>query len=335
MAETNHGFFIHLAQQKITVTEKEISMPPVGPDDVLVAVSGASVNPVDLKRAAGGDAQVMGFDTVGRVVRSGENVTGLTPGEKVFFAGEGQRQGSFARYQSVTRDLVVPTPRGFESTFLASIPLTGITAWELLFEKMGYTAAAGANQGQVLLVINGAGGVGSILTQLAQWSGLTVVATASPKNFDWLTANGVDHALDYHHDLRTAYQALHLDAPTGVAILYQPVPYAPVAADLVAHFGHVGTIVEPSGPLAVAPLKNKSASLDFEYMSAKTDAGQNVASQGVILQQLANLLAAGTIRPTATRTYPELTAAALTEALTTVQSGHTVGKLTFHVGPVQ
>lgn len=335
MAETNRGFFIHLQDKKAVVTEQEIPMPVVSPDDVLVAVSGASVNPVDLKRAASGDQQVMGFDTVGRVVRTGANVSGFSAGQKVFFAGEGQRQGSFARYQSVTSKLVVATPRGFESTFLASLPLTGITAWELLFEKMGYTASAGANHGQVLLVINGAGGVGSILTQLAKWSGLTVVATASPKNFDWLTANGVDHALDYHQDLTTAYQALNLAAPTGVAILYQPVPYAQVAADLVAYFGHVGSIVEPSGPLALAPLKNKSASFDFEYMSAKTDAGVNVASQGAILQQLADLLQSGAIRPTATRTFPVLTTETLTEGLHTLQAGHAVGKLTFHVGNLQ
>lgn len=332
MAEINHGFFIELHDKKVHVEKREIPMPPVGTDDILVKVSGTSINPVDIKRSAAGATQVMGFDTVGRVVRSGANVTGFAEGDKVFFAGEGQRQGSFADYQAVNSAIVAKTPRGFESTFLASLPLTGLTAWELLFEKMAFTAAPGAHQGQVLLVINGAGGVGSILTQLAHWSGFTVVATASPKNFDWLTANGVDHALDYHHDLQQAYAALGLPAPIGIAILYQPVPYAPVASALVAPFGHVGTIVEPSGPLSVAPLKNKSASLDFEYMSAKTDHHHDMASQGEILRQLGSLLASGAIRPTATRTFPELTTATLTEALETIQAGHTVGKLTFHVG---
>ncbi|WP_262316557.1 alcohol dehydrogenase catalytic domain-containing protein [Lacticaseibacillus parakribbianus] len=306
-------------------TAQTRQVPEPGPTDLLVQVLGSGLNPIDLKLAEGvSQPTVLGFDAVGQVVAIGPAVTDFAPGERVFYAGTTKRPGSFADYQLVQAALAAKAPASLPLADLAALPLVGLTAWELLFEKMGFTPQPGANAGQRLVVVNGAGGVGSLLTQLAAWSGLEVWATASPANWDWLAAHGVAQPLDYHRPLT---QTLAANSAAGVAILYAPEPYLAQAAALVAPFGHVATLVTPRQPLDVTALKAKAASLDFEYMFAKSDFNHQVASQGAILRRLAALAAAGTIQASVTTHYADRSLDNLKAGLQKLAAGHVTGKI--------
>ncbi|WP_225046723.1 alcohol dehydrogenase catalytic domain-containing protein [Lacticaseibacillus kribbianus] len=314
-----------LIATKAGFTAQTGPVPQPGPRDLLVRVAASGLNPIDLKLQAGLTAPtVLGFDAVGTVIACGAAVTDFAPGDRVFYAGSSKRPGSFADYQLVAADIAAIAPAGLSDAQLAAVPLAGLTAWELLFEKMVFTPAPGANAGKRLLVINGAGGVGTLLTQLAAWSGLEVWATASPANWALLAANGVAHPLDYHRPLT---DTLASDSFAGVAILYAPEPYLAQAAALVTPFGHVGTLVTPAGPLNVMPLKAKAASLDFEYMFAKTDFDHAAASQGAILRRLAKLLEAGALTPVVTTAYTARTVATLKAGLQKLAAGHVSGKI--------
>lgn len=306
-----------------------VDQPVATPGTLLVAVSAVSVNPVDTKLKENLTApKVLGYDAVGQVIETGAGVTAFKPGDRVYYAGSTQVAGSNQAVQRVDARLVSKAPKRLTDAQAAAMPLTTLTAYELLFEKMGFKAEANGNTGESLLVINGAGGVGSILTQLAHWAGLTVLATSSPKNFDWLKDHGVDHVLDYHNDLVAQVHDLGFDTVDGIAILLAPDLYFDVAATLIRPFGHIGSIVGRPVDLPMYQIKNKAASFDFEYMFAKSDADYQVASQGEILAQTSQLFDAGVLTSTLTTTIDSgITAATLTAAHNTVTEGHMMGKL--------
>lgn len=313
-----------------------LPMPTPAPTDVIVKVQAISLNPVDEKMRASLPKQktprIFGYDATGEIVACGAAVTEFTVGQRVMYAGTTKRPGSWQQYQAVAAELIAAVPAGLSDQTAAALPLVGLTAWELLFEKMGFHAEALANQGKRLLIINGAGGVGSMLSQLAHWAGLTVAATASPQNFDWLRQHGVHQPLDYHQDLAATLAGQ--PAFDGVAILYATEPYLALASQVVAPFGHVGALVTPQGPLNVTALKGKAASLDFEYMFAKTDYDFNAASQGHILSQLAALAAANLLDASVTTTLQPISVATLKQGLTQLTSGHQVGKIVL-TGPFE
>ncbi|WP_316496336.1 alcohol dehydrogenase catalytic domain-containing protein, partial [Enterococcus faecium] len=144
--------------------------------------------------------RILGFDGVGKVVAVGDEVQKFSVGDRVFYAGTTTRAGSNQEYQLVDERIAALAPKNLSDEEAAVLPLTSLTAYELLFEKFGLIPEENANRGKKILVINGAGGVGSILNQLAHWAGLEVYATASPKNFEWLKKTGVDYPIDYHQD---------------------------------------------------------------------------------------------------------------------------------------
>lgn len=309
----------------------ELPLPEPRATDVVVKVAASSVNPVDTKFRQSAKpstiARILGFDAVGTITAVGSAVRDFHVGDRVLYAGSSQRSGSNQLYQAVDYRVIAHAPQNLGDAELAAIPLVGLTAWELLFEKMGFVAQPDANKGKTLLVINGAGGVGSVMTQLAQWSGLKVIATASPKNFPWLRARGVDCRIDYHEDIARELHEHGFEQIDGIAILYAPEPYLALAGQLVAPFGHIGSIVQPTQPLDVGALKNKAASLDFEYMFAKTDNQHDLASQGEILTQLVALYADETLMSNVTKAYSGLTVDSLRAATALVESGHAQGNV--------
>lgn len=316
----------------------ELKRPSAGPNDVVVQVQAIALNPVDEKQRAALNKQstprILGYDACGLIAAVGRNVTRFKPGERVMYAGTTKRPGSFQQYQAVAADLIAQAPENLTAGDAAALPLVGLTAWELLFEKMHFTAGADANQGKRLLIINGAGGVGSMLSQLAHWTGMTVLATASPRHFDWLAQHGVDIPLDYHEDLIGGVHAAGYPFVDAVAILYATEPYLALAAQLVAPFGHVGALATPQGPLEVTALKAKAASLDFEFMFAKSDYHHDMASQGHILSQLATLAAVGLIKPSVTKRYDCITTSNLKAGLAALMAGHQTGKIVLE-GPFE
>ncbi|WP_416353816.1 zinc-binding alcohol dehydrogenase family protein [Agrilactobacillus fermenti] len=313
-----------------------LPLAPLKPKDVLVEIQAVSVNPVDTKRRqtlpATDQFQVLGYDAAGRILAVGDAVTDFKVGDAVFYAGTTRRRGADSQYQVVDSRLIALAPKQLTSAQQAALPLTALTAYELLFEKMNFVPQANANNGQRILVINGAGGVGSILTQLAKWSGLRVYATSSPRNFDWLMRNRTDVTLDYHQDLIEALKGVDITDMDGIAILYDPKAYFEVAAQLVRPFGHIGTIVA-AADLPVGLIKNKAASLDWAYMFAKADYGYKIASQGQILAQISRLIDQGILKTTLTETFHDITPDTLYQAHQLIESGRVRGKLVLS-GPV-
>ncbi|MFR3687194.1 MAG: alcohol dehydrogenase catalytic domain-containing protein, partial [Enterococcus sp.] len=253
-------------------TEKEIPIPICQTHDLMVEVQAVSVNPIDTKRrqmtVLSEDFQIQGYDAVGIVKEIGSAVSGFAVGDRVFYAGTTQRPGANQRFQAVDSRIAAKAPAGFSDGDLAALPLTSLTAWELLFEKFGYIPEENANQGSILL-INASGGVGSIAAQLAKWAGLTVYGTASPRNNEWLKKNNqVDHVLN--HRLPLAEQ---INKPfSAIAIFYDASTYLPQLTKAIVPFGKVGMIVNTKEALDLNPCKNLSIDFYWEYMFAKTDA---------------------------------------------------------------
>lgn len=211
---------------------------------VLVAVKAVSVNPVDTKLRTTVTAEtapkILGYDAVGTVAEIGPDVEKFKVGDRLYYAGSTQVAGSDEEFQLVDERLASTAPKSLSDAEAAAMPLTTLTAYELLFEKMHFVPKGNQNQNKTLLIINGSGGVGSVLSQLAHWAGLTVLATSSPANFEWLKPHGVDHPLDYHDDLLEQIHYLGYQQLDAIAILYAPEAYFEVASDLVKPFGHIG-----------------------------------------------------------------------------------------------
>lgn len=310
--------------------KKEIPIPKS--KDVLVKVKAVSVNPVDIKlrqTAPKSDTlKVLGFDGVGEIVAIGENVSKFKIGDRIFYAGTTTRSGSNQEYQLVDERIAALTPKQLSDEEAAALPLTSLTAYELLFEKFRLIPKEHANQRKKILVINGAGGVGSLLNQLAKWAGLEVYATSSPKNFDWLSSVGVDHPLDYHHDLKQSLQELGVASVDYIAVLFDITHYLEQITHLINPFGHVGTIVGINKPLDLSAWKNLSVSFDWEYMFAKTDHDYQIETQGEALAVIASLAEKGVLKTTLNRVYSDgINAKNLRAATKEVESGHMLGKV--------
>lgn len=332
MTEQNLSF-VALGGQPLTATDSfsavEGKIPTPNADDLFVKVAGFSLNPVDDKRrlALQGQQLILGYDAVGTVVAIGSDVQNLAVGNLVIYSGTTKRAGSYQKYQVVAEKLVAKVTQQAPIAELAALPLVGLTAWELLFERLNFIPKHNANLGKTLLVINGAGGVGSMLTQLASWAGLTVLATASPKNHDWLTKHGVKYTIDYHEDIVEAVHNYGLTQIDAIAALYDPTPYMDAMTELIAPFGHIATIVSPTKLLNLAPLQPKSVSFDFERMFTKTDYNINVDSTGTILSNLLDLYFAGHLSASVTTVLSPINLTNLKAGLTALEAGHQVGKI--------
>lgn len=210
------------------------------------------------------------------------------------------------------------------------MPLTFITAYEMLFEKMRLIPEEKQNEGTIL-IINGAGGVGSVATQLAKWAGLTVITTASRKESkEWSEKMGADHIIDHHKDLTKQLKKIGYKSLPYILILHSTDRYFEEMSDLLEPFGHLGSIVGSSKDLNLAKLKNKSGSFDWEYMFAKTDFDYNVASQGVILELLVQLLLEKKIKSTLTKIIPGFSPEVFYQAHQFIEENKMIGKLVVH-----
>ncbi|QBK05715.1 zinc-binding alcohol dehydrogenase family protein [Hylemonella gracilis] len=312
--------------------------PEPGPHDLLVRVRAVSVNPVDVKVRAGmappsGQPRVLGWDAAGDVLAIGSEVRGFAPGDRVWYAGALQRNGSNAQLQTVDARIVGPMPRKLDYTAAAALPLTGITAWELLFDRLGVPPGGGA--GQRLLVVGGAGGVGSILVQLArQFTQLEVVATASrPASQAWARDMGAHHVIDHHQPLDEALAAVGLSGGAHlVASLTHTEAHYPALVRTLRPQGRMALIDDPR-TLDARPLKMKSASLHWEFMFTRPMfETEDMATQGRLLARLAEAVDAGQLRSTVTRDFGELSVTTLREAHAWIESGQAIGKGVLRLG---
>jgi len=316
------------------LVEFEAEMPAPGPMDLLVHVRAVAVNPVDTKiRASLGDRphdppRILGWDAAGVVVSCGVDVVGFTPGDEVYYAGDITRPGCNAEFQAVDFRLVAHKPTSWSFEESAAVPLVALTAWELLFERMGVDSA-GKDRGKNLLIINGAGGVGSALIPIASEVGLVVTATASrPETIAWCSELGAHHVIDHHEPLRPQAAALGIDSFPYIANLANTEAYWDTTADLIAPFGTLGLIVEPREKLNLGdPLKAKCVRIAWEFMAARARfKSPDLHLQGQYLAEIAARCDAGVFPKLLTRVFDFMSAANLREIHTAMENGTARGK---------
>jgi len=309
-----------------SLVDVELEVPEPRPADLLVEVRAVSVNPVDVKRRVRGGPsstpRVLGFDAAGTVVATGERVTGFAVGDEVYYAGDVTRQGSNAEYQAVDHRIVGHKPSSLSFAEAAALPLTGLTAWESLFDRLGL----GHRSDGTLLVLGAAGGVGSVLVQLARLrTAVRVIGTASrPQSAQWATRLGA-HAVVDHRDL--VPRALEA-APDGVEWLFSPFSTGRIEefARIVKPFGHIVAIDD--GAPDLTPLKPRSIAWHWEFMFTRAaERTPDMAEQGRILEAIARHVEAGELMTTVSTVLDDFSAAGLRHAHALVESGRTIGKV--------
>jgi zinc-binding alcohol dehydrogenase family protein len=301
--------------------------------DLLIKIIAVSVNPVDTKlrlgaTPEGGDWRVLGFDAAGVVEAVGPEVQNFKPGDAVFYAGSIAQPGTNSEYHLVDERIVGHKPTSLSNTEAAALPLTAITAWEMLFDRLDVKRPR-PEGGNIILVIGGAGGVGSITIQLLRaLTDLTVIATASrPETQDWVRECGAHHVIDHRQALAPQVEALGLGAPGFVFSITQTDQHFADIVELIAPQGRLGLIDDPK-VLDAMPLKIKAVSLHWEIMFTRSLFGTpDMAEQGKLLNEVAALVDAGRIRSTATEIAGKIDAATLRAVHAQIESGSGRGKI--------
>lgn len=308
----------------------ELPVPVAAGHDLLIEIKAISVNPVDTKVRAGftGDTpRVLGWDAVGVVKSVGEAVTLFTPGDEVWYAGALGRAGSNSEFQLVDERLVALKPRSLDNASAAALPLTAITAWELLFDRLG--VQEGGNSGDTLLIVGAAGGVGSILTQLAsKLTGMTVIGTASrPESQKWVRDAGAHHVIDHSKPLSEELARIGIPAVTHVASLNNTEQHYAQLIAALAPQGKLALIDDPE-TLDARPLKAKSISLHWEFMFTRSMfTTPDMIAQHQLLTRVASLIDDQTIKTTLGEHYGPINASNLQKAHAQLETGRAVGKI--------
>ncbi|WON77604.1 zinc-binding alcohol dehydrogenase family protein [Serratia sp. UGAL515B_01] len=306
--------------------------PTPGPYDLLVEVKAVSVNPVDTKVHAGlqknglQQPRILGWDASGVVVEVGSSVDGFKPGDAVWYAGDITRPGSNSTHQLVDSRIAARKPRKLNWAEAAAIPLTALTAWESLFEHLKIQEA---DASKTLLIIGGAGGVGSLAIPLAILrSKVQVIATASrSESANWCHERGADLVVDYR-DLKGNLAKEGIESVDYILCLNDTDGHWEAISELIAPLGHICTIVENRQPLDQNALKLKSAALHWEFMFTRSMfTTPDIAQQGEILKKVARLLDQGKLTTTLSETLQGLTVETLTAAHSKLLEGHMQGKL--------
>ena len=300
--------------------------------DLLVKIEAVSVNPVDVKRrgrdSPNGKPRVLGYDAAGVVVETGPDVRLFRVGDEVFYAGAIGRQGTNAEFHCVDERIVGRKPKTLGFAEAAALPLTALTAWELMFERIAIRRGADADR-RALLVVGGAGGVGSIAIQLARrLTGLTVIATASREaTRNWCHELGAHHVIDHSRSLQGQLETLGFPFVDIALSLTASDRHLPEIARILSALGHVGVIDDTKG-FDFAAFRGKTASIHFEFMFARPAfATPDMVRQHEILDEISDLVDAGTLRTTLTEVVGPIDAAHLRRAHAMIESGRTRGKL--------
>ncbi|HEX7813638.1 zinc-binding alcohol dehydrogenase family protein [Dyella sp.] len=328
------GFYQnHPIDHPNALQDLDLPVPELRDHDLLVEVKAVSVNPVDTKIRRGGSIpqgqpRIAGWDAAGIVRAVGPRAERFKPGDRVWYAGDLNRPGSNSELHAVDERIVGPMPTTLDFAEAASLPLTAITAWELLFDRLQAHAADPTEHG-VLLVIGAAGGVGSILTQLARrLTGLTVIGTASrPQTREWVLAHGAHHVIDHRQPWAAQLAALGIGEVTHVAGLNDSASYVPQIAAVLRPEGKFALIDDPTG-LDIGPFKSKSISIHWELMYTRpiyTTA--TIARQHALLRRVAELIDRGDIVHTLTQRIEGIDAASLRKAHALLEAGSMIGKV--------
>lgn len=315
----------------------ELPQPQASGHDLLVRINSIAVNPVDCKirqrvTPESGQYKVLGWDAVGEVVAIGEQVSNFKPGDKVFYAGDLNRQGSNAQYQLVDERIVGNKPKSLSDSEAAALPLTAITAWELLFERLAIKQQQPDSKecsNDVFLIVGAAGGVGSILVQLAsKLTGATVIATASRESSaNWVKSLGADYVVDHSKPLVEQIEKLAIGQVTHVASLTHTDSYLDSYVELLAPMGKIALIDDPKS-IDITKLKPKCLSLHWEFMFTRSMfKTADMSEQHRLLNNVSDLIDQGHIKTTVGKNLGLINAENLRAAHAELASGKSIGKI--------
>jgi zinc-binding alcohol dehydrogenase family protein len=308
----------------------ELARPEANGQDLLVQVEAVSVNPVDTKirtrvQPDEGQYQVLGWDAVGTVVAVGKDVRLFDVGDKVWYAGAIDRPGCNAEYHLVDERIVAKAPQHITASEAAALPLTTITAWEMSFDRFKFDAHSTGT----LLIVGAAGGVGSIMIQLAKkLTQLTVIATASrDETVVWAKKMGADHVIDHRQPLEQALSQIGFQTLDNIAALTATDQHAAAYANIIAPQGQLSLIDDPES-FDIMPFKKKSVSIHWEFMYTRSlFQTVDMQAQHDLLSQVAALVDAGEIQTTLSQAMGRINATNLIAAHQLIESGRSMGKV--------
>lgn len=320
--------------QDDSLLDVELPHPTPGPRDLLVEIRAVSLNPVDTKvrmraQPEPGGVKVLGYDASGIVRGVGTEVSLFNEGDEVFYAGAITRQGTNAEFHAVDERLVGAKPKSLKFEEAAALPLTTLTAWETLFDRLEVKRPV-KGAANAVLIVGGAGGVGSIAIQLArQLTDLTVIATASrPETQDWCRQLGAHHVIDHSQPLAAQVEVLGIGAPAFVFSITHTDHHFAEIAKTIAPQGRFALIDDPKAPLDISLLKGKSVSIHWESMFTRsTFQTADMERQHEILNEASRLVDAGTIKTTLADVIGPINAVNLKRAHALIESNRTRGKI--------
>lgn len=328
------GFYKnHPVDYPDSLVDVDIETPELGDFDLLVEVKAVSVNPVDTKIRMGGtipsdQPRIIGWDAAGIVQKVGAKASRFAPGDRVWYAGDINRPGSNSELQAVDERIVGRMPASLDFAEAASLPLTAITAWELLFDRL-QAHTADPTEHNVLLIIGAAGGVGSILTQLARrLTGLTVIGTASrPETQEWVLRHGADYVIDHHQPWAPQLAKLGIKEVSHVVGLNYSARYIAQIAEIMRPEGQFA-LIDDAKDLDIGPFKSKSISIHWELMYTRPIfKTRTISRQHALLNRLSQLVDAGDIKHTLTKRISGFNALSLRDAHRLVEAGDMIGKV--------
>jgi zinc-binding alcohol dehydrogenase family protein len=318
---------------QFNIQEVEVEKPKIKETDLLVQIRAISVNPVDTKirqRKSSDDSSpiILGWDASGIVLEVGADVVDFKVGDEVYYAGELNRAGSNAELQAVDQRLVAKKPKNISFTEAAAMPLTSVTAWEALIENKSLEL----NSRPTILIIGGAGGVGSMAIQILKAkSNAIVIATASRiETINWCKELGADFVINHANDLKTELQKININEVDAVFSTTHTSDYLPKLNEIIRPFGNFILIDDPEN-LNVAHFKQKSIKTTWEFMFSKSMFNYHPEEQGKVLSEIALLVESGKIKSTLKQTLEGLTTANLKKAHETLESSKSFGKIVLNV----
>ncbi|WP_232510061.1 zinc-binding alcohol dehydrogenase family protein [Tetragenococcus halophilus] len=302
--------------------------------DLLVRVKAISVNPVDTKIRSPKEKieekpKILGWDVAGVVEEVGEDCSLFQVGDEVFYAGDSTRPGGNSEFHLVDERIVGKKPSSLDFASAASLPLTSLTAYEALFEHLAISHNKSSNVGKKLLIVNGAGGVGSIATQLAKSVDLTVIATASrPETRDWVKQQGADVVINHHKDFSSQLKEEDITDVDYILCLHSTEMHWKNMADVIAPLGKICSIVETEEAVDLGLLKNKSATFSWEFMFTKSSyQTENMVTQHEFLDKISQMVDNNEIHATINHHYGTINAKNLKKAHKQLESDTTIGKI--------
>ncbi|MEL6900295.1 MAG: zinc-binding alcohol dehydrogenase family protein [Cyanobacteria bacterium J06606_4] len=312
-----------------SLQDVDIEKPNATGRDLLVAVKAISVNPVDVKVRSPKDKKedsprILGWDAAGTVVAVGEEVTQYAPGDDVFYAGDITQPGTNSEFHLVDERIVGRKPTSLSFAEAAALPLTGITAWEALFERLNISKT-GEDAGKSILIIGGAGGVGSIAIQIAkQVAQLRVIATASrPETTDWCRKMGADVVINHRQNL-----AHQIDEVDYILCLNSTDMHWQAMAEIIKPQGMICSIVETPQPMDLGILKHKSAGFVWEFMFTRSmHHTDDMDQQRQLLNDISQLIDTHVLRTTCNDIVKPISAQTLRQVHSRIETGSSIGKI--------